>query len=434
MQNKRIDTFIMGMAVVFMTAAVFVMGLLPWLGRAHATTVVTMDGKVVQAIPYTPLEARGRKVYIREGCWYCHSQYVRPVTGEDRRWGPVSQEGEYAYDVPHMFGTRRIGPDLTREGGRVHDDWHYAHHFDPRLVVPDSIMPRFPWLYKGVDANGKPIPTDDAIALVAYIQKLGTNLGPWRKNFLYVSAGSSIPFVPAAVEDGVQEGKKVFVRRCIGCHGEKGDGKGPVAIFLTTQPRIFKDGIFKLRSTPSGSIPTDGDLYRTITMGIRATAMPSWHELTEEDRWFVIQYIKTFSDRFKDETPGDVLVIPPEPPNTPEAVARGKIVYDQMKCAECHGVDGTGNGPSASTLRDNWGNPIAARDFTHGGTDMKSGPAPQDLYKAFSTGMDGTPMPSYTDFLNPDQRWDLVHYVMSFGPPDTYLILAKQQGGDANGH
>ena len=187
MQNKRIDTFIMGMAVVFMGAAVFIMGLLPWLGRVHATTVVTMDGKVVEAKPYTPLEERGRKVYIREGCWYCHSQYVRPVTGEDRRWGPASQEGEYAFDVPHMFGTRRIGPDLTREGGRVHDDWHFAHHFNPRMVVPDSIMPRFPWLYKGVDANGKPIPTDDAIALVAYIQKLGTNLGPWRKNFLYVT-------------------------------------------------------------------------------------------------------------------------------------------------------------------------------------------------------------------------------------------------------
>jgi len=426
MQNKRIDTFIMGMAIVFMGAAVFIMGLLPWLGRAHATTVVTMDGKVVEAKPYTPLEARGRQVYIREGCWYCHSQYVRPVTGEDRRWGPVSQEGEYAYDVPHMFGTRRIGPDLTREGGRVHDDWHYAHHFDPRMVVPDSIMPRFPWLYKGVDAKGKPIPTDDAIALVAYIQKLGTNLGPWRKNFLYVSAGSSIPFVPAAVEDGVQEGKKVFVRRCIGCHGDTGNGKGPVEVFLTTKPRIFTDGIFKLRSTPSGFIPTDADLYRTITMGIRGTAMPSWHELTEEDRWFVIQYIKTFSDRFKYETPGEVLVIPPEPPNTPEAVARGKIVYGQMKCGECHGVDGTGNGPSASTLHDNWGNLIPPRDFTHGGTDMKSGPAPQDLYKAFSTGMDGTPMPSYADFLTPDQRWDLVHYVMSFGPPDTYLILAKQ--------
>jgi mono/diheme cytochrome c family protein len=108
-------------------------------------------------------------------------------------------------------------------------------------------------------------------------------------------------------------------------------------------------------------------------------------------------------------------------------VARGKVVYEQMKCAECHGVDGKGDGPSASTLRDNWGNVILPRDFTKGGTEMKSGPAPQDLYKAFSTGLDGTPMPSYADFLNPSQRWDLVHYVMSFGPADTYLILTKKE-------
>jgi cytochrome c oxidase cbb3-type subunit I/II len=427
MQNKRIDSFIMFMAVVFMGGAVFVMGLLPWLGREHVTTVTTMEGKVVQATDYTPLEKRGRQIYIREGCWYCHSQYVRPVTGEDRRWGPVSQEGEYAFDVPHMFGTRRIGPDLTREGGRVADDWHYAHHFNPRMVVPDSIMPQFPWMFNGVDATGRPKPTDDMVALVAYVQKLGTNLGPWRKNFLYIATGSSIPFMPATIEDGIEEGKKVYVRRCIGCHGEKGDGAGPVAVFLSTKPRVFKDGIFKFRTTPSGSIPTDGDLYRTITMGVRGTAMPPWHELTEKDRMFVLQYVKSFSDRFKYETPGDLIVIPPEPVNDAASVARGKIVYDQMKCAECHGVDGKGDGPSASTLRDNWGNVILPRDFTHGGTDMKSGPTPQDLYKAFSTGLDGTPMPSYSDFVDPNQRWDLVHYTMSVGPADTYLILTKKQ-------
>lgn len=427
MQNKRIDTFIMFMAIVFMGLAVFIMGLLPWLSRERVTTVTTMDGKVVEAQPYTPLEARGRKIYIREGCWYCHSQYVRPVTGEDRRWGPPSQEGEYAYDVPHMLGTRRIGPDLTREGGRVSDEWHYAHHYDPRAVVPDSIMPRFPWMFKGVDANGAPKPDDDMIALVAYVQKLGTNLGPWRKYFNYIGTGASIPFIPPTIEDGVAEGRKVYVRRCIGCHGDTGDGRGPVAKFLSTKPRVFKDGIFKFRTTLSGSIPTDADLYRTITMGVRGTAMPPWHELTEKDRMYVIQYIKTFSDRFKEETPGDIVVIPPEPPNNADSVARGKLVYAQMKCSECHGDDGKGDGPSASTLRDNWGDAILPRNFTLGGTAMKSGPAPQDIYKAFSTGLDGTPMPSYADFLNPDQRWDLVHYVMSFGPADTYLIITPQQ-------
>jgi cbb3-type cytochrome oxidase cytochrome c subunit len=429
MQHKRIDTIIILMAMAFMAVAVVIMGLLPWLGREHVSTVTTVEGKVVEAQPYTPLEARGRKVYIREGCWYCHSQYVRPVTGEDRRWGPPSQEGEYAFDVPHMFGTRRIGPDLTREGGRVSDDWHFAHHFNPRSVVPDSIMPQFPWLFKGKDAAGRPIPTKDMIALVAYLQKLGTNLGSWRKYFNYMQTGASVPFVPPTIGEGLALGRNVYVRRCAGCHGESGGGDGPAAIFLTTKPRVFKDGVFKLRSTPTGSLPTDSDLYRTITMGIRDTAMPPWHELTESDRMFVVQYIKSFSDRFKDETPGAAIDIPAEPANSAESQARGKVLYEQLKCGQCHGEDGKGNGPSAPTLRDNWGNPSAARDFTRGGAVMKSGPAPQDLYRAFSTGMDGSPMPSYADSLRPEQRWDLVHYVMSFAPPDSYLILEKRQQG-----
>src|SRR5207249_2661035 len=108
------------------------------------------DGKWVRydASDYTPLETLGRAVYIREGCWYCHSQYVRPVAGEELRWGPVSEAGEYAFDLPHLFSTRRIGPDLTRVGLKYADDWHYAHHWDPRLVVPESIMPSFTWLFE----------------------------------------------------------------------------------------------------------------------------------------------------------------------------------------------------------------------------------------------------------------------------------------------
>jgi cytochrome c oxidase cbb3-type subunit I/II len=247
---------------------------------------------------------------------------------------------------------------------------------------------------------------------------------PWRKNFLYLSAGSSIPGMPLAIYNGVNEGKALYQRRCLGCHGENGDGKGPAAIFFTTKPRNFRDGIFKLRSTPSGSLPTDADLYRTITMGIPGTAMPPWHELTEKDRWFVIQYVKTFSDRWKEERPEPSIEIPPEPPSTPESVARGKEFFQQMKCAECHGEDGKGNGPSAETLRDNWGNPIKPYDFTRGGF-LKSGPTPQDLYKAFSTGLDGTPMPSFSDYLTPEQRWDLVHYVESLSQPGSYLTLKQ---------
>src|SRR5438309_11656654 len=142
--------------VFFFFLAVITQGILPFIEPTARTTDVTavvrtdfaqLKWVVTEATDYTPLQKLGRQVYLREGCWYCHSQYVRPVTGEDLRWGPVSEAGEYAYDLPHLFSTRRIGPDLTRVGLKYGDDWHYAHHFDPRLVVPDSIMPSFKWLY-----------------------------------------------------------------------------------------------------------------------------------------------------------------------------------------------------------------------------------------------------------------------------------------------
>ena len=105
----------------FFTLAVLVQAIIPFLSPSTRVTTVNdvVTQKQVQVADYTPLERRGRQVYIREGCWYCHSQYVRPVTGETRRWGPVSQTGEYAYDLPHLFSTRRIGPDLTRVGRKV---------------------------------------------------------------------------------------------------------------------------------------------------------------------------------------------------------------------------------------------------------------------------------------------------------------------------
>ena len=114
-----------------------------------APTWASSSGWCREASDYTPLEQRGRRVYTAEGCWYCHSQYVRPVTGETRRWGPVTQAGEYAFDLPHLFSTRRIGPDLTRVGMKYSDEWHLAHFWDPRMVVPDSIMPSFGYLFDG---------------------------------------------------------------------------------------------------------------------------------------------------------------------------------------------------------------------------------------------------------------------------------------------
>ena len=152
--TARFVALVAGILCFFL--AVFTQGILtliePSARTPDVTAVVRTDfGQLkwmaTEATDYTPLQQRGRGVYLREGCWYCHSQYVRPVTGETRRWGPVSEAGEYAYDVPHLFGTRRIGPDLTRVGLKYGDEWHYAHFWNPRMLSEDSIMAPFEGLF-----------------------------------------------------------------------------------------------------------------------------------------------------------------------------------------------------------------------------------------------------------------------------------------------
>lgn len=113
----------------------------------------------------------GKAVYIAEACWHCHSQFVRPVSNEDLRFGPVSTPAEYQnmMNLPHLFGTRRVGPDLIREAGKHSNDWHVAHFYNPRNVAPYSVMPSYPWFYD--DARR---PNERGLALVAYVQWLGS--------------------------------------------------------------------------------------------------------------------------------------------------------------------------------------------------------------------------------------------------------------------
>ena len=122
----------------------------------------------------------GRHIYVAEGCWHCHSQFVRPVSNETKRWGPVSESEEYQNELqrPVMFGTRRVGPDLSHEGGRRSNDWHAVHFFKPQMVSAESPMPRYPWLY-GIDPetnqSSPNYPTKRGLALITYVQWLGSN-------------------------------------------------------------------------------------------------------------------------------------------------------------------------------------------------------------------------------------------------------------------
>lgn len=209
-------------------------------------------------------------------------------------------------------------------------------------------------------------------------------------------------------------GKALYTRYCVGCHGPRGDGAGENAPHINPpfpKPRDFTAGLFKCRSTPSGTIPLDTDLFETVGRGINTTAMPSWFPLTRQERADLVAYVKGFSPRFKEEHAEAPVAIPQETESTPESISRGKDLYEStLKCAECHGVDGRGNGPSASTLRDNKGDPIPPYDFTTGAR-FKCGVTDHDLARIFLTGLDGTPMPTYVDYLEGDQIWDLVHYL-----------------------
>ncbi len=474
--------------------AAFVQGLLPMLEpqsrTAEVTRVVRTDlGELKwiegQATDYSPLQQRGREVYTREGCWYCHSQYVRPVTGETRRWGPITQAGEYAFDLPHLFSTRRIGPDLSRAGLKYSDSWHLAHFWNPRMLSPDSIMPRYTALFDGpypariltdtqgdrtlertpaterlfdfgssdqilltpnaegllyVPERGKyPViftpndeftgegvelvaDTEDLRALVAYLQKLGTNRGKWRDRFEPQRLDASRVGIPRS-EEWIAYGREVYGRRCLGCHGERGDGNGPAATFMhRDRPRNFNWGVFKLRLTPSGSLPDDGDLLRTITRGVRGTAMPGWHELHDRDRLAVIQYIKYVLavDRsdpanpyyfFVEESPKAPIHIAEPPPPSLAQVERGRAVWQEAKCWECHGEGGKGDGEKAAGLMDDFGFPIPPANLTTG--QFKSGADVRDIFRTMTTGLSGTPMPSFGDTVPEADRWALAYYVLS---------------------
>jgi len=219
------------------------------------------------------------------------------------------------------------------------------------------------------------------------------------------------------------EGKLLYRRFCIGCHGIEGNGEGDNAQWIDPKPRDFTEATFRWRSTPTGTLPTDQDLFDTITRGVVDTYMPSWEPLPPQWRVDVLAYIKTFSPKWKTQKAGTPITIPPEPPQTIESVLHGRQLFDQLQCWKCHGPEGRGDGPSAPTLTDDKGNPIKPYDF-HDGTRFRCGTTNRDLYKIFMTGLDGTPMPSFADILKPNDAWDLVHFLRTLQP------LVKSQSRD----
>jgi cytochrome c oxidase cbb3-type subunit 2 len=204
-------------------------------------------------------------------------------------------------------------------------------------------------------------------------------------------------------------GRQVYEANCAICHGIHGDGQGEAAPLFAMKPRNFLKGEYKLRSTPSGYLPTDADLFRSIKQGLPGTAMVPQDHLSDEEIKAVVEYIKSLSPRFAQTMDRPAIPLPDPPPRTPRRLASGRVVYWKAECFQCHGPKGRGDGPSARDLA------IKPADLTK--RPLKSGPTVRDLFRTILTGFDGTPMPAYQFILEDEEVWNLAYYIESLGGP-----------------
>ncbi|MBI3538302.1 MAG: c-type cytochrome, partial [Chloroflexi bacterium] len=254
----------------------------------------------------------------------------------------------------------------------------------------------------------------------------------------------SPPFVSASplLQDDTAAGKKIFDARCQYCHGEKGKGDGAGAAVMFPRPRDFTSGAFKIRTTESGDAPTDADLVKIVGDGMPGTTMPAWRGvLNDAEIKQVVAYVKTFDAKlFDPKSPAKPVPLSASvKSSSPDSINKGKAVYQENGCFKCHGQEGRGDGPSAFELKDKLGNKILPADLTKS-WNFRGGSTAQDLFRTLTTGLTGTPMPSFADALKEDERWDLVNYIKSLAPNDKpevkAVFLAKRVEGalpaDAN--
>jgi cytochrome c oxidase cbb3-type subunit I/II len=381
-----------------------VLGLMP--GQALEKEIARTRPQVMQ--PLTKAEENGRHVYAREGCAYCHTQQVRVVESDIARFGAPTRAWETQYDYPHLWGTRRIGPDLARESGIRTDDWQLTHLYNPRWIVADSVMPSYPWLFEGsADKPGK-----DAQDLLKYINSLGrarqltgadanqftlapncacpldvkkletelTVIGasPAQARRTGSLVSITLPKDPAQIATDTRKGQKIYVQNCVGCHGASGDGKGIAAETLLPRPGNL-----------TASRISTATLTSMIVNGLPGTSMPAWRDMPQKDVEALVVYLTTLHQSDK----VDVIA-------TAADLEKGKTLF-AGKCISCHGSTGDGNGVTASAL---------ARCPTN---FHEVQPNFSDAMNEIKTGIPGTGMPPWGSQLTEDERRLLVLYVRS---------------------
>ena len=360
---------------------------------------------------YTPAELRGRRVYASLGCALCHTQQVRFLPADVRRWGAPTAAWETRYDYPHVWGTRRIGPDLARETLVRSNDWQLAHLYNPQSIVPDSVMPAFPWLF-----NGRPDrPTTAAADLLAYLRTLGrarandgtrvaddtrdsgmdpamlmqiTNLcaAPFVNPQQARVDNSALPALGKQMSSGNAlhaRGSQLYAQNCAGCHGANGDGQSFAAVGLTPKPTNLRLHRYS----------TDG-LAQGLWNGVAGSAMPAWRDFPIADLASLTAYVQTLHAAADTEAPA------PAP-----TLARGAAVY-ASHCLACHGVLGDGKGPAALGYLPRPANFTTAQSDTARVTTV------------LNKGIPGTGMPAWPN-LTPLDKQAVTAFVRTLFKPKT---------------
>jgi cytochrome c oxidase cbb3-type subunit 2 len=351
----------------------------------------SMHPKLDALKPYTALQLAGKDIYQREGCNNCHTQTVRPLKTEVLRYGEYSKAGEFAYDRPFLWGSKRTGPDLARIGGKYPDMWHIKHFENAQeFIHPKSNMPAYGWLAerrldpasigKRMDVNGFPYTEEDLEALenrteldalVAYMQVIGTSVARAAPAPLAVPADGKNPL--AGDLEALEQGHLLYGEHCAMCHGEGAEGDiGPgLADYDADDP----------------------DFYEIIAVGVEGEMPGFAGQLDRTDTWSIISYLRSLGESGTEAVPGEGAVNPLA--GNPEAVEEGEEIYGR-RCAMCHAVDLTGKiGPS-----------LVDGSFLGGADDGSDG----DYFNTIKDGT-GAGMPPFGNQLGDQLIWSLVSYI-----------------------
>jgi len=326
----------------------------------------------------TASELRGREVYAREGCGYCHTQQVRFTAADEARFGAPTMAWEGRRDFPHMLGTRRIGPDLSRATGTRSGDWQLVHLFDPRAIVPESVMPSYAHLFNGSASA----PTQAARDVVAYLESLGRArvlVGPEPASELNASAVTTrwtgrVPDVPTNGDPTA--GAALYQRLCAGCHGPEGRGDGVAAAALSPRPPDLTGAYSQTR------------LAQVLWHGVPGTSMSAWRDRPTAELSALIAHVQTLGPS-SDVARSLPTVTPDQQRDAPELYA--------ANCAQCHGERGDGDG---------W----AAAQLTTPPTNFRQQRG-RRVSDAIRNGIEGTMMAAWSARLSPNEIDALIWYL-----------------------